>query len=66
MTGMIVMALWMFVLYYATIPKMNGGPFINLPNDKDRKMANITHAAVFIGLYLLTVNHVVKMASNYM
>ena len=64
MTAMLVMALWMFVLYYVTIPKMNGGPFLNLPDDKDQKITNISHAVVFIGLYLVSAKYVLKMATG--
>ena len=66
MTAMIVMALWMFVLYYVTIPKMNGGPLIDFPDASDRKITNMVHAVLFIALYLLTVKYVVKMAGSYM
>jgi hypothetical protein len=67
MTAMLVMALWMFVLYYATIPKNNGGPFLNLPSEtSDQKMVNITHAVVFIGLYLVSVKYVLKLATGSM
>ena len=66
MTEMLVMALWMFVLYYLTIPKMNGGPLIDLPNNNDRKMTNIAHAVVFIALYMFSVKYVVKMAAGSM
>ena len=67
MTTMLVMALYMFVLYYALIPKMNGGPFLDFPSSEtDQKMVNVAHAIVFIAIYLLTVKYVVKMASGYM
>ena len=66
MTSMLVMALWMFVLYYATIPKMNGGPFIDLPDNKDPKVTNMVHAVVFVALYMFSVKYVVKMASGSM
>ena len=64
-TVIAVMALWMFLLYYATIPKMNGGPFINLPSDEStEKTVNITHGIVFVALLLLTGKFVMSLAKG--
>ena len=67
LTTIAIMALYMFVLYYALIPNGSGGPLLDLSynvNSKDKQAVNITHGAIFVAVYMLTHKYVLKMAMN--
>lgn len=67
MTTMLIMALYMFVLYYLTVPKAHGGPLLNIPSDtSNSKTLNIAHGIIFTALFMLTSKYVVKMAGGAM
>jgi len=62
---MVVMALYMFILYYILIPKMNGGMIIDLPGStSSQKTVNITHGVIFVVVFMLTSKYVLKMAGG--
>jgi hypothetical protein len=57
----IILALYIVVLYYVTLP----GNFITLPSASSDKMhQDVTHGVVFAAAFLLTYKQVLRMTSS--
>jgi hypothetical protein len=62
---LVIVALYAFVLYYAFIPKVDGGPLITLPSDtSDHKMVHVVHGVLFVLVFLFTSKYIVKYAGG--
>lgn len=62
-----VLALYMFILWYVATPKSAGGMgFLigDLPSTGSAQMKTIVHGAAFVVFFMLTSGYVVKMAGS--
>ena len=63
-TPNLIVMLYIFVLYYALIPKANGGPFLDLPSGQTQTVINMTHGLIFAVVLFLSMPYVAKMAGS--